>query len=80
MKTLTADKWQRVRIPGAKPKQKFAFADNGDGTLTLTAVNADIKEAFPRGSLKYLCTSARNKDLEQIAAGTILGVPKDYDK
>ena len=54
MKTLTVDDQKRIRIPDAKPRQVFAYANNGDGTLTLTLVKAEASEPFPRGSLlKY---------------------------
>jgi hypothetical protein len=78
MKTLKADKYQRIRIPGTKPLQVFAYANNGNGTITLTEVKAEAEEPFPRGSLKYLCTPERNRELEQITAGTIMGVPKGF--
>jgi hypothetical protein len=78
MVTLKADDRSRVKLPGVKPGQVFALDDHGDGSITLTLVKKpERKEAFPRGSLKYLCTPARNKELEQIAASTIVGVPKD---
>jgi hypothetical protein len=38
MKTLAVDKYQRIRLPDAKGGQKFAYSNNGDGTLTLTLV------------------------------------------
>jgi hypothetical protein len=80
MLTIKLDQKKRAVIPTGKPDQVFAYSDNGDGTITLTALKADVKEPFPRGSLKYLCTQARNKELAKIASGTILGVPKDYDQ
>ena len=36
MKTLTVDDSKRIRIPDAKPRQVFAYTNNGDGTITLT--------------------------------------------
>ena len=35
MKTITVDDYQRVRLPDAKPRSKFAYEQNG-GTITLT--------------------------------------------
>jgi len=80
MKTAIVDDKHRIRIPSFKPGQVLAYQDNGNGTVTLTPVKPDIKEPFPRGSLKHLCTAGRNKELEQIAKATIIGVPKDYAK
>ena len=37
MKTLTVDDRQRVRIPGAKPRSKFAYEKRGE-VVTLTPV------------------------------------------
>ena len=55
MHTVIADKYKRVRLPDAKPKQVFAYANSGE-TITLTPVKANkAKPRFPRGSLlKYL--------------------------
>ena len=62
MKTLMADKYKRVRIPDAKPQQVFAYANNGDGSITLTVIEAERKEAFPRGSLLKYLTPERDKE------------------
>ena len=51
MHTVTVDKYKRVRLPDAKPQEVFAYANNGDGSFTLTAVKAEKKQPFPRGSL-----------------------------
>jgi hypothetical protein len=80
METAKIDDRRRVRLPHGKPGQVLSIQDNGDGSFTLTPVKADTKEAFPRGSLKYLCTPARNRELEKIASGTIIGVPKDHEQ
>jgi hypothetical protein len=45
MKTLRAHKCKRVRIPDAKPQQVFIYANNGDGSFTLTIVKAERKPA-----------------------------------
>lgn len=65
VKTLTADKYKRVRIPDAKPQQVFAYANNGDGSFTLRVVKVERKPAFPRGSLLKYLTPERDK--EQLA-------------
>ena len=63
--TVIAEKYKRVRLPDAKPKQVFAYANSGE-TITLTPVKANkAKPRFPRGSLlKYL---APERDKEQLA-------------
>ena len=76
MKTLTADKYRRVRIPDAKPQQVFAYANNGDGSFTLTVVKAERKEAFPRGSLLKYFTPEKNKEELDLLVGCSLEVPK----
>ena len=75
--TITADKAKRVRIPDAKPGQVFAYISNGDGSITLTPVEAAVKEPFPEGSLAYLCTSERDAENTEIAKAFVVGVPKD---
>lgn len=37
MKTLTVDEYQRIRLPGAKPRSKFAY-EEVDGVITLREV------------------------------------------
>ena len=78
MHTVTADKYKRIRLPSIKPGQVFDFEDAPDGSVKLTPVKAEFKEPFPPGSLAYLCTPARNKELDRIAKGTIIGVPKEW--
>jgi len=73
MKTLTVDDYQRVRLPGAKPRTKFAYEDRGDGTHVLTEVKAEAKEAFPRGSLSKLITPKWNKEQLAILDGCVQG-------
>ena len=77
MVTVKADDRRRVQLPGIKAGQVFAIEDMGDGRFTLTKVKADVKEAFPRGSLKYLCTPERDAEMTEIAKAFIIGVPKD---
>jgi hypothetical protein len=38
MKTVSADKYQRIRLPDVKGGQKFAYENHGNGFLTLTEV------------------------------------------
>jgi hypothetical protein len=38
VKTLSVDKYQRVRLPDVKGGQKFAYENKGNGVLTLTEV------------------------------------------
>lgn len=73
MKTLTVDDYQRVRLPDVKPRSKFAYEDNGDGSITLTAVKADTKPAFPRGSLTKYLTPERDKEQSAILKGCVQG-------
>jgi hypothetical protein len=73
--TVVADKWKRVRIPDAAPKQLFAYTNNGDGTRTLTEVKAERKPAFPRGSLLKYFTPERNKEELERLSGCSLEVP-----
>jgi hypothetical protein len=74
--TLTVDKYKRVRIPDAKPQQVFAYANNGDGSFTLTAVKAERKQAFPRGSLLKYLTRERDKEQLGILSACIQGPVK----
>lgn len=76
MKTLTVDDQKRIRIPDARPRQVFAYQNNGDGTITLTTVKAEPTEPFPPGSLKKYVTAARNKELLEIFKGCSLEVPE----
>jgi hypothetical protein len=76
MKTLTVDDQKRIRIPDAKPRQVFAYENNGDGTITLTEVKAEAREPFPPGSLKKYVTAERNKELLEIFKGCSLEAPE----
>jgi len=73
MKTLRADKYRRVRIPDAKPQQVFTYANNGDGSFTLTVVRAERKPAFPRGSLLKYLTPERDKEQLSIVSACVQG-------
>jgi len=72
VKTLTVDDQKRVRIPDAKPRQVFAYVNNGDGTLTLTLAKAEASEPFPRGSLLKYFTPAKDKaELDLLSGGSL---------
>ena len=72
VKTLTVDDQKRIRIPDAKPRQVFAYANNGDGTLTLTLVKAEASEPFPRGSLLKYFTPEKNSEELALLSGCTL--------
>jgi hypothetical protein len=61
MKTLTVDDDGRIRIPGAKPHQKFSYQAEGDGTILLRPIDAEAEE-FPRGSLTKYLTPERDEE------------------
>jgi hypothetical protein len=72
VQTVTTDKYKRVRLPDAKPQQVFAYANTGNGSITLTPVKAERKERFPRGSLLKYFTPERNKEeLERLSGCTL---------
>ena len=71
VKTLTVDDHKRIRIPDAKPRSVYAYQNNGDGTLTLTLVKAEPQEPFPRGSLLKYLTPERNRELDELARGSV---------
>lgn len=49
MKTLTVDNQKRVRIPEARPGQKFSFKNLGNGVFKLTEVEErDVPILKPR--------------------------------
>ncbi len=68
MTTVTVDDRRRVRIPDAKPGQVFSLENGSDGSVTLTPVKADRKEAFPPGSLPKYFTPERDSDEAKIFA------------
>jgi hypothetical protein len=73
--TVTADKYKRVRLPDAKPQQVFAYANTGDGSITLTPVKAERKPAFPRASLLKYLTPERDKEQLAILSGCVQTPP-----
>ena len=76
MTIITVDDRKRVRIPDAKPGQVFAYANNGDGSFTLTQVQAEAKERFPRGSLLKYFTPEKSKEELAILSGCTLQPPE----
>jgi len=73
VKTLTVDDHKRIRIPDAKPRSVYAYTNHGDGTLTLTLVTAEPKEAFPPGSLLRYLTPERDEEQLAILTGCVPG-------
>ena len=71
MKTLTVDDQKRIRIPDARPRTKFAYENHGDGTITLTEVRAEPREAFPPGSLAKYVTKERDAEMLALLKGTV---------
>jgi hypothetical protein len=72
VQTVTTDKYKRVRLPDAKPQQVFAYANTGNGSITLTPVKAERKERFPRGSLlKYFTPEKNKEELERLSGCTL---------
>jgi len=71
MKTLTVDDQKRIRIPDARPRTKFAYENHGDGTITLTQVRAEPREAFPPGSLAKYVTKERDAEMLALLKGTV---------
>ncbi len=76
MKTLTVDAHKRIRIPDAHPRQVFAYQNNGDGRRILTEIQPPDAEPFPRGSLRKYLTSDFNREVEELAKGSLLDLPE----
>jgi hypothetical protein len=79
MKTLIVDDQKRIRIPDAKPRQVFAYENNGNGTLTLVLVEtaqAEPQDPFPPGSLAKYVTPEFNEELAALAQGSSLQLPE----
>lgn len=74
MTTLKVDDKKRVRIPGAHPGQVYACENHGNGNLILTLMQAEVREPFPRGSLKKYITKARDKEQLALLKGCTLEV------
>jgi hypothetical protein len=71
VKTLTVDDQKRIRIPDARPRTKFAYENHGNGTITLTEVRAEAKEAFPPGSLAKYVTKERDAEMLVLLKGAV---------
>jgi hypothetical protein len=48
MKTLTVDDYGRVRLPDVKPRTKFAYSNDGNGTVQLREL---VEAQAPRARL-----------------------------
>jgi hypothetical protein len=77
MKTLTVDAHKRIRIPDAKPRQVFAYENEGNGRLVLTVVRAETQEPFPPGSLKKYITPERDAEMLELLKGCSLEIPDE---
>ncbi len=77
MKTLTVDAHKRIRIPDAKPRQIFAYENEGNGRLVLTVVRAEAQEPFPPGSLKKYITPERDAEMLELIKGCSLEIPDE---
>lgn len=75
MKTLTVDDQNRIRLPGVRPRQVFAYAPEANGTIRLQPVKARGKEPFPRGSLSKFITRKREAEVAALARGSSLQLP-----
>ena len=71
MTTVTADERKRVRIPDARPGQVFTYVNNGNGSYTLTPIQPETTERFPRGSLLKYFTPEKDKEETQILAACV---------
>jgi hypothetical protein len=76
VKTLKVDANKRIRIPDVKPRQVFAYENEGNGRLTLTLVKAKVKEPFPRGSLLKYFTPEKAKKEMTLFKGCSLELPE----
>jgi len=73
VKTLKLDAQKRIRLPDFKPGQVFAYSNHGNGTVTLTAVKADVQEPFPPGSLLKYFTPEKNREELELLKGCVQG-------
>ena len=73
MKTLTVDANKRIRIPDAKPRQVYAYENHGDGTIILTEVKAERKNAFPKGSLIKYFTGKLGRERDELESALVRG-------
>src|SRR2546430_1169887 len=49
----------------------FTYINNGDGSYTLTPIQPETKERFPRGSLLKYFTPEKDKEETQILAACV---------
>jgi hypothetical protein len=71
------DAHKRIRIPDAKPRQIFAYENEGNGRLVLTVVRAEAQEPFPPGSLKKYITPERDAEMLELLKGCSLEIPDE---
>jgi hypothetical protein len=71
------DAHKRIRIPDAKPRQIFAYENEGNGRLVLTVVRAETQEPFPPGSLKKYITPERDAEMLELLKGCSLEIPDE---
>jgi hypothetical protein len=71
------DAHKRIRIPDAKPRQVFAYENEGNGRLVLTVVRAETQEPFPPGSLKKYITPERDAEMLELLKGCSLEIPDE---
>ena len=77
MHTLIVDSKKRVRLPGAAPKQVYAYEEQGEGRFLLTrVVKSEPPEVFPRGSLKKYLTREKAKEELVLLKGCSLEAPE----
>jgi hypothetical protein len=74
VKTVKVDANKKIRIPDVKPRQVFAYENQGHGRFTLTLMKA--KEPFPRGSLLKFFTAAKAKQEMTLFKGCSLDLPE----
>ena len=74
MKTVIVDDKKRIRLPDVKPRQVFAYEDNGEGSVTLRLIKTASREPFPKGSLARYFNRAKDKQELDLLGGCSLGV------
>jgi hypothetical protein len=74
VKTLTVDDQNRIRIPEAKPRDKFAY-ENLNGVHTFTPVKkVEPVDPFPPDH-DFGLTPARNRELQELSKASSLKLP-----
>jgi hypothetical protein len=73
MKTVTVDDYQRVRLPDATPRSKFAYETEANGAIRLVPVKAEEREPFPPGSLSKYFTGQMGKERDKLESALLTG-------